>query len=344
MTDSAVTEFDRARLMDSTAAETWSGLGLAHLRVFEEERDTAGGHLTAALRCVQEAVRRDPASAEASMVWALLHHYRGDDQRAVARMEEARQLAPSDALIQRELAVLYCAAGRGDDAAAAADLARRLDPFAEATASIAGLVRSYLGAFDGGSQAEAMAEYRAALGHFAAGARLANDRSEYAARFQAETYVYLQMPDSALAILTDRVAAARESYLDHYRLARVMQSAGKPVPQWQGALRRAEELIGAVLAATPGDAAALATLSLVRTRLGEFKSAAQANEAARAAAPLDHVVLYATARMYALQQNRDQALEVLRRAVEVRYDLAEILDMDFYTLRSDPAFLSAVTR
>jgi tetratricopeptide (TPR) repeat protein len=342
--DSAVAEFNRARIMDSTSADAWSGLGLAHIRSFEEGRDTAGGHLTAALRCVQEAVRRDPSSAEASMIWALVHHYQGDNDRAVARMDEARALAPSDARVLRRLAVLLAAGGKVEDAVDAAETARLLDPFNEKTATVAGLVRTYLGALRTGDPAEAMAEFRAAAVHFLAGSRLAPDRSAYAARHLAETFVYLQMPDSALAILTDRVAEARESYADHYRLARVLQSAGKPVPQWQGTLRRAEELIGSVLAATPDDAAALATLALVRTRLGEFRPAALAGDSARALAPHDHIILYAAARVHALQRNREQALEALRRAIEVRYDLVEVMDMDFYTLRSDPDFIAAISR
>jgi len=98
----------------------------------------------------------------------------------------------------------------------------------------------------------------------------------------------------------------------------------------------------ATIAANPEDAHAHAYLALTETRLGSFKSALEANARARQLAPNDPDVLYCTARMYALQTDKAEALENLRRAIDYRYRLSSLLDMDFYNLRSEPEFQQTV--
>jgi hypothetical protein len=48
--------------------------------------------------------------------------------------------------------------------------------------------------------------------------------------------------------------------------------------------------------------------------------------------------------MYALQTEKTQALDYLGKAMDIRYRLSSILDMDFYNLRPEPEFQSAVIR
>lgn len=338
--DSALAQFELARILDPGSAETQSGIGWARILSYERDRNGPVTELHAALRCVQAAVGVDPSSAEALRVWALVSHYSGEHAKALARMEEAVRLAPSDAETQRRLAILLVVAGRPDDALKAAETARALDPFNEESFTVAGLVRNYRGQFAAQDQAGAGTEFSAARENFDAGMRLARDRSLYAVTYGTDVAVYLQQHDRAAELLTDRVARVRDSAIDFYRLGRVLQSGGKPVQQWQEMLRRA----GALLQ-SQADPLAQATLALVHTRLGEFKEAAETSARALAAAPEDVDVLYATARMYALQRGSEsQALATLAKAVDKRYSLVDILDMDFFNLRSDPGFLPAITR
>lgn len=336
--DSAIAQFELARALDPSSAETQSGLGWAYVLRHERQGDSAA--LPAAQRSVQLAVAADPSSAEASRVWALAAHFSGDHAKALERMEEAVRLAPADAEATRWLALLCLVAGRTDDALRAAETARSLDPFNVESFTIAGLVRNYRGQLVRDQQGEAQDEFAQAQEEFDAGQRLASDRSSYAALYQADILVYRQQHDRAIQVLTDRIARMRESPLDLYRLARVMQSGGKPVAQWQELLRRARALLE-----TRTEPADLALLALVHTRLGEFQQAAQRGAEALARAPQDPGILYAAARMNALQRgNEAQALTMLTRAVDTRYSLVDILDMDFFNLRTDPGFLSAVTR
>jgi cytochrome c-type biogenesis protein CcmH/NrfG len=81
----------------------------------------------------------------------------------------------------------------------------------------------------------------------------------------------------------------------------------------------------------------------VNTRLGAIKDAVAALGRAQQIAPNDLDVLYLTARMFALQKNKAQALNYLRRALARRFSMTAVLDMDFYNLYSDPEFVATIT-
>jgi hypothetical protein len=48
--------------------------------------------------------------------------------------------------------------------------------------------------------------------------------------------------------------------------------------------------------------------------------------------------------MYALQRDQQKAMTHLAQAIDLRYDLRRILDMDLFNLRADGEFLRSVTR
>ena len=94
----------------------------------------------------------------------------------------------------------------------------------------------------------------------------------------------------------------------------------------------------------PTDAVANAYLALTHTRLGLFKEAAAANRRSRELSPSGTDVRYLTARMFALQREKTQALEALEKAVRARYSLPDLLDMDLYNLRSDEGLIPIIAR
>jgi tetratricopeptide (TPR) repeat protein len=136
----------------------------------------------------------------------------------------------------------------------------------------------------------------------------------------------------------------RDSYVDFYKLGRVQQSAGRPIPEWQASFVRARDILAARLVTHPDDAVAQAYLALVYTRLGTFKDAVAAMARAQVAAPGDDDVLYLTSRMYALQKDKKRALEYLGKALTRKFSLAAILDMDYFSLHADPDFLATLKR
>ena len=107
---------------------------------------------------------------------------------------------------------------------------------------------------------------------------------------------------------------------------------------------KTQTLIGESLRASPDSAAALSLRALVHTRSGEFKEAIAASNRALALAPNDANVFYSAACLYALQRDKKLAIVNLTQAIERRYDLVRIVDMDLFNLRTDEEFLRAVTR
>jgi Tfp pilus assembly protein PilF len=61
-------------------------------------------------------------------------------------------------------------------------------------------------------------------------------------------------------------------------------------------------------------------------------------------APDDIRVLHAAARVYALQRDKQKAMSYLTQALDIRYDLQAVVDMDLFNLRTDEDFLRSVTR
>ena len=342
---SALAHFERAVSADSGFTEAQSALGWASVLMYEQHPDPPGSLLNQALSCVQRSVELGLVSSETFRVWGMVEVFRAQHAKSLERFEDAVRVAPSDAEAQRRLAVACLVAREYDGAMKAAQAALVVDPINVETQTVAGMVYQFLGQYvyagagQGGESRERMAT---ALQAYQRGIQLSRDPSEYGSGLPAELLVYIQQHDRAVDILTDRLARVRDSYGDLYRLARIEQSAGLAKTEWQTTLLRAKTTLREYLSEVPEDALALSYLALVHTRLGEFKEALAAIKEAQTLAPRNLDVLYNTARMYTLQRNKAKALETLAMAVQRRFSLPQLLDMDFYNLRSEESFLDTV--
>jgi tetratricopeptide (TPR) repeat protein len=327
-----IEQFQQAVRIDSFYSEGHSGLGWAYVLAYESGKNSPEGYLNQARWSVQRALSLSQRNAETFRVWGMLEFYGRQRGKAVERLEQSVSVSPSDAESQRRLAVCYLSTGQTDLALKAAQRAVADDPGAIDSYTVLAQVQQFLG------------DYRAAFASYDLGLRLSGDRSEYASAGMTDVLVFAQMHDRAMEILIDRIARMRDSYVDYYKQARVEQSAGRPRAEWFVALQKARSLIDERLRVDPRDGEALSWKALVHTRLGEFKDAAAALKLAQEIAPEDLDVLYNAARMFALQRDKAQAFEHLRRAVGKRYSLARILDMDFYNLRAESEFQRIVAK
>ena len=341
----AIEFFSEAVGLDSAFAHAQAALGWAWVLAYESEPVPREPSLVQALGSVNRTLLLGWRSSEVFRVWGVAELLRSQYAKGLERLEDAVRISPSDAESLRRLAVLYIVSGDYDEAVSTAQRAVTVDPNNAASHAALGDVLLFVGLYVHPSESpESRRALSAAARSYDQGAPLARNRSAFSSGLHAEALVYTQKPNRAITILMNRVAEARSSYADYYKLARVQQAAGLAKVQWEEALIRAKNLINGQLQSSRNDARALSYLALVHTRLGQFKEAASAIGRAVELAP-DHVeVLYNAARMYALQRNTPQALEHLRRAVGNRYSLPQILDMDFYLLRSTPDFLSIVSR
>jgi tetratricopeptide (TPR) repeat protein len=338
-TEEAITDFDQALRLDPDYAEAHAASAWAHMLAFETSPDLAQSHIAQALSSVQKAISGGLRNAEVFRAWGLAEQFRGQYSKAIERFQQAVTIAPSDGEAQRRLAVALAITGASDAAVKAAQ---------RSVADDRGNIASYITLgqihqFHAIHLLENRDELKAALAAYDQGVSLARDRSDYTSGLYTDVLVHLQLASEAMNIMLDRVARERESYLDFYKLGRVEQTIGKPIPEWQGTLVRARSLLNDHLVQHPDDAVASAYLALVNTRLGSFKEAHSAILQAQQIAPNDLDVLYLTSRMFALQKDKRQALAYLQKALTRRFSLSAVLDMDFYNLYSDPEFIATIT-
>ena len=331
--EGAITSFEEAIDLDSLFLDAHLGLAWSHLLVVELSVDSATGHIQAAFSHLGQALALGARSAEAYRIRGVIAQYQSQYDRAVEELERGAAFAPSDAETQRRLAVACTIKGkeRFDDALKAAMRAASDDPRNPDSYTVLGMIQYMRG------------ENEDALRSLEQGLHYARDKSKYASEEYSDLLDYTHQPEREGRILTDR-AAETQSFVDYYKLGRFYQSSGQPKQQWETTLRKAKTLLEQAVAANSFDAFAYSYLALVETRLGSFKNALEASQHARTLGRQNLDVLYNTARMYALQSDKEHALEYLGRAIEVRYRLSSILDMDFYVLRSEPEFQNVVTR
>jgi tetratricopeptide (TPR) repeat protein len=335
----AIKELRDAVVADSSFGQGQSALGWAHVLAYEGG-DRAPSHLAEARVCVQRSVAHMLRNAEAYRVWGVVDLAQGRYDQAVERLEQAVAIAPSDAESQCRLAVAYVARNLPDAALKAARRAVLDDPWVAAPYTTLAQVQLFIAIV----RNDNLGDYRTALQTFERGMRFAPDRSEYGSAHIVDLLVMTQKPDQAVSFMEDRLARARQSALDFYILGRVQQSAGRPKAEWQSAFRRALELLKAQIAAHPDDALAFSRAALVYTRVGEFREGNAAAQQALKLAPIDPTVLYNTACMYAMQNDKTQARNYLGKAVDRYFSLSDILDRDLSMLQTEPDFVKIVTR
>ncbi len=335
----AVAEFEQAIALDSLFGEAYASLGWARVLALEHG-DTTEVNTDKAVYCVQRAVALGFRNAEAFRTWGALERHDGQILKAGERFDEAVQIAPSDAEARRRLAQVQIMRGQLDAAIASAQRALKDDPLNVDSYTLLGLLQEYSAIANN----ENKDDFTAALATLRAGEKYAKDGSDYGSTYLAPLWWYLQNPDDAIAILSDNLARTRESYDGLYLLGRVQQAAGRPKQEWQNILSRSKATLQDHLKGSPSNPVLLSWLSLVDTRLGEFKEAVAASKRALEQGSQNPVVLYNTARMYALQRNGKSATEYLRRAADRDYDLVALLDMDLFNLHGEPEYLKSAIR
>jgi tetratricopeptide (TPR) repeat protein/TolB-like protein len=335
----AIAYFEQVLKLDPDFAEANAACAWAHMLAYETSPDLSQTHIAQALGNIQKAISAGLRDGEVFRAWGLAEQYRGQYAKAIEWFEKGVSIAPSDAETQRRLAIARAISGSFDAAIKAAQRSVADDR----GNLVAHITLGQIHQFRAIHIADNRDEYKAALAAYEQGMPLARDRSDYSSGPYADVLVHLQMSTDALNIMLDRVARERESYLDFYKLGRVQQAAGKPIPEWQESFIRARSILSDHLLQQPEDAMAYAYLALVNTRLGAFKDAVAALGRAQQIAPNDQDVLYLTARLFALQRDKAQALSYLRKALSRRFSMNAVLDMDFYNLYSDPEFVATIT-
>ena len=326
-----ITAFQGALQADPSFAGARVALARNHLMDYESG-NSASNHLDHASIQVREAVALKCCAPEAYTVLGLVEQFNSKYEKAMEYFEEATRVGPSDAEAHRRLSALNLIRGKPDDALRAAMQARDLDPLNADSHTQLALVYEYL------------LQFHPALESYTRGARFAPDEDQYVVSHLPEVLVSLQRHDNAEEILENEVARSRDDYVNYYRLGRVSQAAGRPISRWEEAFNRAKDLLRRHLQTSPNDALARTYLALVYTRLGRHKEAVVETDKALRVGQDRTAVLYNAARVFAIQKDNEKAMEFLGKAIDRRYDISAVLDMDFYNLRLDSNFLTSIAR
>lgn len=317
---------------DSAWGEGWTALALVTMLNVENTPDAPPSMAVSALTYIQKAITRGARFAETFRVWGMIEAANANYPKAIERYRSAVELCPGDADAQRRLAIMLMLRGRKEEALKAVAAAAQWDPLNPEVLTTRGLVQQFQG------------DVRGAELSYARAMQVSRDRFAPAGDLHMDILISLQRADDALSAATDMAARRRDDPVSHYRLGRIAQIAGQPIQEWQEIFRQTLDLIEQRLRAAPDDPAMLILQALTYTRLGQRKDALDASARASRVAPRNIDVLYGMARMYALQRDQKQAAAYLAQAVDRRFDLYRIIDMDFYNVRADQDFLRAITR
>lgn len=134
--EQSVPLFERALKLDPEFAAAWAALASTHaVMAFHQEGD-AEAHSRAAHEAARKAMELDETIPETHVALATLAYSRERDWPSAERgFQRALELNPSYAYAHRGYAVGLISRGRFDEALAELDLARRLDPIADAASN-----------------------------------------------------------------------------------------------------------------------------------------------------------------------------------------------------------------
>lgn len=330
--DSAMRVLQSAIGQDSLFAEAQILSGQIRVLLYEASRDTSPSLLQQAHASLQRGIGIGAKGSSVYTLWGMIEYYSAQYSEAIERLTQAVDLAPSDAEAHRRLALALLRVGRTEQAAATARRAVLHDPrnpFSHALLADLSLLLGDTQTALHALQAEATLTPPDTWSHSDSyvAALVANNQREQA----------LDAVKQRLMIEPDTVAAL-------YNLGRMYQLAGKSKRLWDEAFGRARRLVQRQLKARSQDPRLYSYLSLIETRMGNFKEGMTASSRALALSS-DYETLYHAARVAALQSGQSpEAYALLAKAISRRFSLRQILDLDLLALRSDQDFVRKITQ
>ncbi len=184
---------------------------------------------------------------------------------------------------------------------------------------------------------------------------------EDSTRYLSETVLDFVMADPDLQISSGgRIAIACTRMVQSnprdmkmlYHQAQILQVLGK-IPEANQPLITMRTILQNQLISQPRNAEAMMNLALMLTRFGSFPEGIDMARRAVSLGRNDPSILYKLAQMYSVQMashkgakidttKKSEALKYLGEAVNLDYRIDELVDGDFFNLRTQPEFLSTI--
>jgi tetratricopeptide (TPR) repeat protein/TolB-like protein len=356
----AVVAFNEALRLDARFVDAHAALAEADWELYDTTRETA--YVEGALQASKNAVALAPDDAGVRVALGVTLTRSGRNAEAVQELQRALAVEPNLDEARRYLGRSLAALGRIDEAVAEWRKALVLRPNNWQVLSDMGLALYQATRYD-----EAETVYRQlielqpdnVIGYQMLGTvNQVRGRNDDALGFYEKAIAISPVPQalSNMGALYHRrgdYARAVDAYrraleqrpnaaATHRNLGDSLLRLGRTT-EALAAYRRAAALAEAARAVNPADALNLASLAVYLQKAGNATAAAGWLEEAVRRAPSDPQVRYRAALVHALAGRTDQALEALRRAIELGYSRADAAnDDEFQGLRKDARFLALV--
>jgi tetratricopeptide (TPR) repeat protein/TolB-like protein len=360
--DHAIKVLDGVIAREPGFALAHAAMGEATWRKWEQTRDSTWSD--AALKYALEALRLSANQPEVRYVLAIIYQGTGRQEEALAELEQVARSRPNNDDVHRQIGLLY--AGLGQQEAGLKSLQRAVDLRPGYWGNHAALG---LAAYQGGQYSlaitafqrycelrpdSASAHQRLGTAYHAAGNLDAALRS-YERALEISPNAKASSNVGTLHFDAGRYPEAVKAYsraveLDprnpslHRNLADALRRAGN-VKRAASEYAIVVTLADAALRVNPKDASTLSLKAVALARLGKLPDAHAISSGALKAAPTDYDVLYEHALILVLLDRKDDAVEMLRRAVDAGYSPLRLrADPDLVSLSDQPRFRELTSR
>ncbi len=313
---------------DSSFAEAYALLSLAETRVYEDR--PADADLASARDAAQTALRLVPGLPSAYLALGIYYRMAQQYDNVMPALNASLAAQPANADCSRELALFATMTGAFDAARRHVLDALALDPRNPRTHITQGILDEYEHRFD------------SAVSAFGQAIALGADDSLTTVRYLLGAWVQAGSAERAVKFCGSMLARTPEDYRWYYRIGRAYQFATR-VSESQQWLERGLAIARNDADKNPRDAQPYASAALFLTRLGRFADGEAAMRHALEIAPGSVDLLYREADMYAIQKEKQKALQTLRDAIGKRFDFPEVLNPDFSVLSREPEFVAAIS-
>jgi len=342
--DQSVASLREALAQDSLMIVGRGSLAWALLERYKQSGEHDQSLVSEAAVLAQVAVSTDPNNALAHV--ALGEAYRYGQQFAKARSEVEKSFAsqPGSPEGNRAIAMLLLSEGKTDEALEYAAKAMKIDPSNFESAQVKGLIHLFKAKCEDINQRKPQSETASQL--FEEAVRLGAPDSLLTFTFKFSAWLDMDREDRIIAACLHELERAddRGKVILYYRLARTYQLRGR-LAESTSSFEQGIGLAERIVTQVPGDYATRAYYALLLARSGKsMGTATQHMQLSVSTAPSSAQVYYWLARMHAVKLNKAESFKALKKAVDIEYNLREILDADFLSLSNDPLFLATIAR
>ena len=326
--------FDQAASADNGFADAFAMSGLVSVAKIENSWDIKESEFQKAEDRLQRALLASPKSVIAKQNLGLLYTYQRNFKDAHKELNDAISLAPNYAENYLGVAKLYNRTGKFNDAKDALIRATDLDPFNLEVIEM--LANTY----------QLLGDYKEAYTVYQKIYTLTSDASSLMLKSVSNAILFdsdlkVKYSQQLIDLSENRVRSNPQDYISMYKLARTYQSIGKN-SEAMPILEKASKVIEAEAVRNPNNPKLSIYLALINTRMGKYSEAIKSANRSLLQDSEDVEINYQVARMYAIQNKDSLSISYLKKSVNMQFNINEILDIDFFNLKTKPEFLSTI--